>query len=135
MPQQTAKLSAFPVFMRVERSAVVIVGNGDAAIAKARLISQSSASLRVVADAPIPALREWLSTNEATHIAEGYWRGHLEGAVLVFAASGDEEIDRRVSWDARELKIPVNSVDRPGLRYFFTPAILHSGPFRLAIGW
>jgi uroporphyrin-III C-methyltransferase/precorrin-2 dehydrogenase/sirohydrochlorin ferrochelatase len=134
MPQQTAKLSAFPVFMRVERSAVVVVGNGDEALAKARLVGQSSASLRIVADAPKAALSAWISTNDVTHVAEGYRRGHLEGAVLVFAASGDEELDGRVSQDARALRVPVNAVDRPELCDFFTPAIVNRAPVCVAIG-
>ena len=46
MPQPTAKLNAFPVFMRVEGEAVVIVGGGEEALAKARLLGQSSAVLR-----------------------------------------------------------------------------------------
>ena len=128
MPQQTAKLSAFPVFMRVERSTVVVVGNGAEALAKARLISQSSASLKVVAVAPELPLREWISANQVIHVAEDYNASHLQGAVLVFAASADAELDSRISQDARRLGIPVNAVDRPELCDFFTPAIVNRAP-------
>ena len=41
MSHVTPKLNAFPVFMRVEGEAVAIVGGGDEALAKARLIGQS----------------------------------------------------------------------------------------------
>ena len=50
-----AKLNAFPVFMRVEGRIVLVVGNGEEALAKARLLSQSSARIVVVADAIEPA--------------------------------------------------------------------------------
>ena len=121
MSSDAAKLNAFPVFMRVEHALVVVVGNGDEALAKARLISQSSAVLRIVADAPEAALAKWISANGAAHVASAYEPRLLEGAVLVFAASGDENLDRRVSNDARALNIPVNAVDRPELCDFFTP--------------
>ncbi|TJX45972.1 MAG: uroporphyrinogen-III C-methyltransferase, partial [Mesorhizobium sp.] len=49
MPQATTKLNAFPVFMRVEGEAVAIVGGGEQALAKARLIAQSSAALYIIA--------------------------------------------------------------------------------------
>ena len=49
MTQPTAKLNAFPVFMRVEGRVVVIVGGGDEALAKARLLGQSSAAIKIVA--------------------------------------------------------------------------------------
>ena len=43
MTKDTPRLNAFPIFMRVDGGAVVVVGNGDEALAKARLLSQSSA--------------------------------------------------------------------------------------------
>ncbi len=56
MTKDAPRLNAFPIFMRVEGEAVVIVGDGDEALAKARLLSQSSAQLRIVAADPEPAL-------------------------------------------------------------------------------
>jgi uroporphyrin-III C-methyltransferase/precorrin-2 dehydrogenase/sirohydrochlorin ferrochelatase len=134
MTPETTKLNAFPVFMRVERALVVVVGNGDEALAKARLLAQSSAALKIVADTPEAALAQWIATNGATHVAEAYDRHHLDGAVLVFAASGNERLDTRVSNDARTLGIPVNAVDRPELCDFFTPAIVNRAPVCVAIG-
>ena len=69
-----------------------------------------------------------------THIAAAYEAAHLEGAVLVFAASGNEALDRRVAEDARRLGIPVNAVDRPELCDFFTPALVNRAPVAIAIG-
>jgi len=128
------KLNAFPVFMRVEGEVVVIVGGGEEALAKARLIAQSSARLRVVADHVEPALAAWLAGNEAEHVASVYDAAHLAGARLVFAASGDEALDRRVSDDARRLGLNVNAVDRPELCDFFTPALVNRAPVCIAIG-
>ena len=58
----------------------------------------------------------------------------LAGAVMVFAASGNDALDRRVSDDARALGIPVNAVDSPDLCDFFTPAIVNRAPVCVAIG-
>ncbi|PAP99049.1 siroheme synthase CysG [Mesorhizobium mediterraneum] len=135
MPQATRKLNAFPVFMRVEGEAVAIVGGGEEALAKARLIGQSSAVLRIVSDAAEPELLAFIATNGAAiHIAAAYDAAHLEGAVMVFAASGNEALDRRVAEDARRLGIPVNAVDRPELCDFFTPALVNRAPVAIAIG-
>lgn len=128
------KLNAFPVFIRVEGEVVVIVGGGDEALAKARLIGQSSARLRIVANETEPAFAEWIRANQAEHRGEPYEARHLEGARLVFAASGDAETDRRVSEDARSLGIAVNAVDRPELCDFYTPALVNRAPVCVAIG-
>ncbi|WP_442579570.1 siroheme synthase CysG [Mesorhizobium sp. ASY16-5R] len=134
MPQPSTKLNAFPVFLRVEGRSVVVVGNGDEALAKARLLAQSSARLIVVADAAEPALRRWLAGNEIGLVEAAYDPSLIEGAALVFAASGDEALDRRISEDARRLGIAVNAVDRPELCDFYTPAIVNRAPLAVAIG-
>lgn len=134
MTEDAPKLNAFPIFMRVEGEAVVIVGGGEEALAKARLLGQSSARLRVVAVDADTALREWIAANGAELVEAEYAPAHLDGAVLVFAASGDESLDRRIVEDARAAGIPVNAVDRPELCDFFTPAIVNRAPLAVAIG-
>jgi uroporphyrin-III C-methyltransferase/precorrin-2 dehydrogenase/sirohydrochlorin ferrochelatase len=134
MPNAAPKLNAFPVFMRVEGRTVVIVGDGEEALAKARLIAQSSADIRIVAQHAAPDLLAWVTAHDAAHIAEPYGAVHLEGAVLAFAATGDEALDRLVVADARRLGIAVNAVDRPDLCDFFTPALVNRAPVAVAIG-
>ncbi|TPN61053.1 uroporphyrinogen-III C-methyltransferase [Mesorhizobium sp. B1-1-1] len=133
MPQPAPKLNAFPVFVRVEDEAVTIVGGGDEALAKARLLGQSSATLRIAAESASPDMLGFIAQSGATHIA-AYEASRLEGSVMVFAASGDEALDRRVVQDARRLGIPVNAVDRPELCDFFTPALVNRAPVAIAIG-
>lgn len=134
MPQATPKLNAFPVFMRVEGEAVAIVGGGEEALAKARLLGQSSAVLRIIAENAEPELLTFIAQSGAIHIAAAYDAAHLDDAVMVFAASGDEVLDRRIAEDARRLGIPVNAVDRPELCDFFTPALVNRAPVAIAIG-
>ncbi|MER9563731.1 MULTISPECIES: siroheme synthase CysG [unclassified Mesorhizobium] len=134
MPQANPKLNAFPVFMRVEGEAVAIIGGGEEALAKARLLAQSSAVLRIVSDAASPELLAFIAETGATHVADAYDVAHLADAVMVFAASGNEALDRRVAGDARRLGIPVNAVDRPELCDFFTPALVNRAPVAIAIG-
>ncbi|QKC81769.1 siroheme synthase CysG [Mesorhizobium sp. NZP2077] len=134
MPHIVPKLNAFPVFVRVEGEAVAIVGGGDEALAKARLIGQSSAVLRIIAEDAEPELLAFIAQCGASHVAATYDASQLEGAVMVFAASGDETLDRRVAADARKLGIPVNAVDRPELCDFFTPALVNRAPVAIAIG-
>ena len=68
MPHVPPKLNAFPVFMRVEGETVVIVGDGDEALAKARLLGQSSGHLRIVAPEASADLLGWIAANAAVHV-------------------------------------------------------------------
>jgi uroporphyrin-III C-methyltransferase/precorrin-2 dehydrogenase/sirohydrochlorin ferrochelatase len=134
MQHNASKLNAFPVFLKVEGECVVIVGGGEEALAKARLLGQSSAELRIVTDEASAALLAWIADNGATHVEATYAPVHLEGAVMAFAASGEEALDARVVADARERGIPVNAVDQPELCDFFTPALVNRAPVAVAIG-
>jgi uroporphyrin-III C-methyltransferase/precorrin-2 dehydrogenase/sirohydrochlorin ferrochelatase len=134
VPDAPARLNAFPVFMRVEGREVVIVGGGDEALAKARLMAQSTATIRIVAEDPEPELLAWAADGNVRILREVFQPYHLDGAVLVFAATGDESFDRRIVDDARRAGIPVNAVDRPDLCDFFTPALVNRAPVAIAIG-
>lgn len=134
MTFERQKLNAFPVFMRVEGRAVIIVGGGDEAFAKSRLLSQSSARLTVVASHVEPDFAAWMADYRVQHLDKPFAPALLEGAALAFAATGDEVSDRAVVEAARQLGIPVNAVDRPELCDFFTPALVNRAPVAVAIG-
>jgi uroporphyrin-III C-methyltransferase/precorrin-2 dehydrogenase/sirohydrochlorin ferrochelatase len=129
-----SRLTAFPVFMRVEGRDVVIVGGGEEGLAKARLMRQSSARLRIVARTPEPALSAWAAAEGIALVREDYTADHIGSAALVFAATGDEASDAAVVADARRAGVPVNAVDRPELCDFFTPALVNRAPVAVAIG-
>ncbi len=128
------KLNAFPVFMRVAERAVVIVGGGEEAFAKARLLAQSSARLVIVAEDVDPAFARWAEANDVAIVREAFSASQIEQAALVFAATGEEDADRAVVQAARALHIPVNAVDRPELCDFYTPALVNRAPLAIAIG-
>jgi uroporphyrin-III C-methyltransferase/precorrin-2 dehydrogenase/sirohydrochlorin ferrochelatase len=134
MQPSANRLNAFPVFLKVEGESIVIVGGGEEALAKARLLGQSSAGLRIVTDEASAELLAWIADNGAAHVEAAYAPVHLEGAVMVFAASGEEALDARIVADARRLRIPANAVDRPDLCDFFTPALVNRAPVAVAIG-
>lgn len=133
-PNSGARLNAFPIFFRMEEALVLIVGGGDEALAKARLLSQSSARIRIVSDAFEDELVEWAGANGVEQVEADFQTAHVEGATLVFAATGEEHADRAVVEAARARNIPANAVDRPELCDFFTPALVNRAPVAVAIG-
>ncbi len=134
MDSNATKLSAFPVFMRVENRQVVIVGGGAEALAKARLVAQTSAKLKIIASAPSQNLVTFAAQSGAKLVSAPYNPQMLQGSALVFAASGSEAKDYVIVADARALNIAVNAVDRPDICDFYTPALVNRAPVAIAIG-
>lgn len=127
-------LADFPTFFRVSEEVVVVVGGGEEALNKARLVAQTSARLRIVAEEFEPALVSFIESHGAERITAAFEPKYLEGAKLVFVATGDEHQDRAIAAIAKAQKIPVNVVDRPALCDFLTPAIVNRAPIAIAIG-
>lgn len=130
----STKLTTFPAFFKVEGKTVAIFGNGDEAFAKARLLSNTNATLIAYADQPEADYASFIANNGLRHIAETFDTAQLHGATMVFAATGYEALDREIVTAARALKIPANAVDQPDFCDFFTPALVSRAPVAVAIG-
>lgn len=127
------QLSVFPAFFRVADKRVVVFGNGDEAYAKVRLLLNTQARLVAYADDPEDDYRAFLTAKGVDFVCEAFSPGLLQGATLVFAATGDEALDRTIVEAARALKIPANAVDQPDVCDFYTPALVNRAPLAVAI--
>lgn len=128
------RLSVFPVFLKVEGRFAVVVGDGPEAVAKARLLRESNIAIRLVSREPSDELAALVIQADLEHVPSHFSPAHLDGAALVFAATGDEAADRAIVDAARTRNIPVNAVDRPCLCDFYTPALVNRAPIAVAIG-
>ncbi|KZE36280.1 uroporphyrinogen-III C-methyltransferase [Chelatococcus daeguensis] len=126
-------LRYFPISYDVGDRLVVIVGGGDEAFAKLRLLGRSQARLRLVAPALEQALAAFVETNGIDHRARTLAADDLAEAALVFIGTGDEGEDARLAARARAAGVPVNVVDRPHLSDFAVPAIVDRAPVAVAI--
>ncbi|MCW5696027.1 MAG: siroheme synthase CysG [Bauldia sp.] len=128
------KLSVFPAFHTVEGRRVVIVGGGDEAAAKVRLVGETSAAIVVYATAISDAVGVDLIAAGGSWIPRLPTEADFAGAALVFIATGAIGTDRAVCALARAAGVPVNVVDRPELCDFHTPALINRAPLAVAIG-
>jgi uroporphyrin-III C-methyltransferase/precorrin-2 dehydrogenase/sirohydrochlorin ferrochelatase len=103
-------MQSFPIFMRLSGRRVLVVGSGQAAAAKQRLLEAAGARVDLVAQLK-----------------------SLDGYALVFGASGDAARDRETAEAARAVGIPVNVVDRPELSDFIMPAVVDRGDVVIGI--
>lgn len=127
------KLAVFPAFHKVEGRRVVVVGGGDEAAAKVRLLAETLADIVVIAPQAEDVLRDAVARAGGTILAEAFAPAHLDGAALVFAASGEEAEDTAVVAAARALGIPANAVDRPEICDFYVGALVNRAPVAVAI--
>ncbi len=120
-----------PLFHKLQGRPVLVVGGGEVALRKARLLAEAGACLRVVA----PDVRRELQAmaGEQGVFLRGYQSDDLQGVGLVIAATDDEPLNARISAEAQALGIPVNVVDAPALCSVIFPAIVDRSPLIVAV--
>ncbi len=127
------RLETFPAFHRVAGRRVVVVGGGEAAAAKVRLLGETSARIAVIAPALSDEARRAIASHEANWIARDAEADDFAGAALAFIATGADVRDREALAFARAAGVPANVVDRPELCDFYTPALVNRAPLSVAI--
>ncbi len=121
-----------PLFTKLEGKTCLLVGGGEVALRKARLLHKSGAVLRVVAP-DIVAELEQLAKEGGQCLHADYRLDYLDGVFLAIAATDDESLNQRVSQDCNARHIPVNVVDNPDLCSFILPAIIDRSPLVVAV--
>ncbi len=131
-------MAALPIFLNAERAHVLIVGTGEASMAKLALVAPYGMRLRLVGSGMAEALEDAGLTSErlAPSVAVVHDRDFtardLDEISLVYASLDDDAAERAIAGAAAARGIPVNIVDRPALGTFITPAQFTRGPLQVA---
>ncbi|MEQ8697124.1 MAG: siroheme synthase CysG [Bauldia litoralis] len=126
-------MKLFPIFLRLKDRSCLVVGGGASAVAKARLLAQAGARVALAADVPGDEARRLLAAGVADRVAVPASQADIAGHALVYTASGDPALDRRVVAWARASGIPASIVDVPDESDFQTPAIVDRDSVVVAI--
>lgn len=126
-------MNYFPIFLDLNDRLCLVVGGGEVASRKVRLLLRAGAKIELWAPALCPALAALAANSEIHHRNQPFVAGAVKGAVLVIAATDDAVVNREVYAAARALNIPVNVVDQPDLCSFIMPSIIDRSPVQVAV--
>ena len=122
-----------PIFMNLEGRACLVVGGGEVAARKVALLLEAGARVSVVAPELSNTLATWAEQGRIDHRARVFEPADLDGMSLVIASTNDEAVNREVSRQASERRVPVNVVDNPDLCSFIMPSIIDRSPVQIAV--
>lgn len=132
-PAGMDEMDRLPVFFDVKGKSVLVVGGGMAAARRAETALRAGGRVSVAAFELGPEFHEIGRHARLTHLARAPAPEDFEGCVLVFAASGDAETDRRTKELANGAGVPVNLADQPDHCDFIMPSIVDRSPIVIAI--
>ncbi|SHM45771.1 siroheme synthase CysG [Phytopseudomonas punonensis] len=122
-----------PLFHKLQNRRVLVVGGGEIALRKARLLADAGATLRVVSPDVGSELCELVGHGAGELVLRGYQADDLNGVSLVIAATDDVPLNAQISEHAQAIGIPVNVVDAPALCSVIFPAIVDRSPLIVAV--
>ena len=126
-------MKTFPMFLQMAGRHVVIVGGGEQAAQKARLMLKTEAEIVIAAPVLDAELAALVASGRARH-AVALGMAELQGAALVFVATGCIGADVAAHALAKAAGTVVNVVDRPDLCDAVTPSLVDRDPVVVAIG-
>lgn len=134
LPEETGN-NLFPVFFRLDKLQVLVVGGGMIGLEKVNAIFNTSPYANVTLVAPdicqeIKALSEKYNL---TLVNREYQSSDLEGKDLVLAGTSIKELNQRVADDARKQRVLINVADTPDLCDFYLSSIVKKGDLKIAI--
>lgn len=122
-----------PIFCRLDNKPVLLVGGGEVAQRKARLLLDAGAQLTVVAPELDPELAELAANGSIEWLAGEFAPAQLAGKWLVVAATDRREVNALVYQSANQARIFANVVDDPKRSSFIMPSIIDRSPLMVAI--
>lgn len=127
-------MRAFPMFIKTTNRRVVIVGGGEEATQKFRLLSKTDARIVFVAQSLNDELADAVKEGRAVQYSIPVTSDVFANAAMVFVATGHEQTDEAMHSLAKEAGALVNVVDNPPLCDMTTPSIVDRDPVIIAIG-
>lgn len=122
-----------PIFCQLRGRDCLLVGGGDVAERKARLLMEAGARLTVNALAFSPQFTVWANEGMLTLAQGDFNEALLDTTWLVIAATDDNDVNQRVSDAAEARRIFCNVVDAPKEASFIMPSIIDRSPLMVAV--
>nr|WP_208089933.1 MULTISPECIES: siroheme synthase CysG [Cronobacter] len=122
-----------PIFCQLRHRACLLVGGGDVAERKARLLLEAGAALTVNALAFAPQFKAWAKQGMLRLVQGEFNASLLDDCWLAIAATDDDAVNNQVSEAAEARRIFCNVVDAPKQASFIMPSIIDRSPLMVAI--
>ena len=118
----------YPIFLNIQNKKCVVIGGGEVAWRKVCSLQEAGAKVTVVSPEFYPELEKLPGVER---IQRKYDESFLEGAAVVIASTNDEEVNKKIYYDAVKRGLLV--VDRPEFCSFIVPATIMRGDLCVSV--
>ncbi|GAV21996.1 precorrin-2 dehydrogenase/sirohydrochlorin ferrochelatase family protein [Carboxydothermus pertinax] len=124
----------YPISLNLTGTLVLVVGGGRVALRKVQSLLREDAKIIVVAPKTLPELKALAQSGQIKLYLREFQEEDLSGPKLVFAATDNSELNKRIANLCQRLGIWVNVADSPEESNFIVPAVWRRGGWEIAVG-
>lgn len=122
-----------PVFINITQNPCLVVGGGNIAYRKIKLLLKANAQVHCVAREFCDSIAQLTENGTITATKKDFEPSDINTQVLIIAATDNKTLNTEVSTLAKAVNIPVNVVDSPDLCSFIIPSIVDRSPIVIAV--
>ncbi len=123
----------YPIFLNIQDKKCVVVGGGNVALRKVKMLLIHGPRITVVSPEPSPGMVTLSEKRAIRLIQRDYRTGDLRDSTLAIAATDVGKTNRRVAQEAKKRGILVNVADDPGSSDFIIPSSFRRGALTVAV--
>jgi precorrin-2 dehydrogenase/sirohydrochlorin ferrochelatase len=123
----------YPVYLDMYGRNALVIGGGAVGSRKAQTLLRAGARVTVVSPQASEAIRALAAEGRLTWHPRPYRASDLEAMFLVFGATDDPELNRRVQADAAQRHVLCNFAAQPEQGQFILPSIVERGDLLVSI--
>jgi len=123
------KKNFLPISIDISDQKILIIGGGQSALKKIRILQRFGANIDVIAENIIDDVRK----SGIVCIQKSYEKSDLKGYLMLYSCTNNESLDKQIAIDGREAGVLVNIHDNPVLCQFVSPAIYQDGNITVAV--
>ena len=117
-------MESFPIFINLKEKPVTVIGGGDIALRKVKLLIKADPKITVISRKICKDLKELLIKYDHKIIQKSFHESDLKTPVLIIAATNNAKTNKQISTYAQQKSILINVVDQPKLSTFTMGSIV-----------
>jgi precorrin-2 dehydrogenase/sirohydrochlorin ferrochelatase len=126
-------MNYYPIYLDIKNQKCIVVGGGKVGERKVLTLLDCGAKVTVISPEMTPELTKLAENGHIEWIPRPYRPSDIEDALLIFGATDDAVLNRRIHADAGRLSKLCNIADQPEACNFIVPSIIHRGDLVLTV--
>ena len=126
-------MESFPIFINLKEKPVTIIGGGDIALRKVKLLIKADPKITVISKVVCSDLKELMKQHDHKIVIKSFQESDLKTPVLIIAATNNPKLNKRISTYAQQNNILINVVDQPKLCTFTMGSIVERDSLVISI--